>query len=102
MNQVRPLSTSDAETAAAILGRAFQDNPAYRALLPHLSDNDRARAVRRVKRGFTDAAVRWQEASAVWVDGSMAGVSLVCAPGQYPPRSEDKIARVPDPATQCA
>lgn len=85
-HEVRPLSTSDAETAAGILGRAFQDNPAYRALLPHLSDDERARAVARVKRGFTDAAIRWQEASAVWVDGCMAGVSLVCAPGQYPPR----------------
>lgn len=87
MSEVRPLTMADADGAAAILGRAFQANPAYRALLPHISDDARARAVHRVKRGFTDAAIRWQEANAVWVDGSMAGVSLVCAPGQYPPRT---------------
>jgi ribosomal protein S18 acetylase RimI-like enzyme len=85
VTELRPLAATDAEQAAAILGRAFQDNPAYRAILAHLPDDARARAVQRVKRGFTDAAIRWQEASAVWVEGSMAGVSLVCAPGQYPP-----------------
>jgi len=69
-----------------LLGRAFCDNPAYRAILPHLSDEARAAAVRRVKRGFTDAAVRWQEAHGIWVDGRLAGASLVCAPGQYPHR----------------
>jgi ribosomal protein S18 acetylase RimI-like enzyme len=69
-----------------LLGRAFQDNPAYRAMLAHLSDEARAAAVGRVKRGFTDAAIRWQEAEGVWVDGRMAAASLVCAPGQYPPR----------------
>ena len=86
MTDVRPLSNPDADAAATLLGRAFQDNPAYRALLPHLSDDARARAVKRVKLGFTEAAIRWQEASAVRVGGALAGVSLVCAPGQYPPR----------------
>ena len=83
---IRPLGAADASAAGALLGRAFQDNPAYRAILPHLSDGARAAAVGRVKRGFADAAIRWQEAEGTWVDGELAAASLVCAPGQYPPR----------------
>ena len=87
MNDIRPLAKRDVEEAGALLGRAFQDNPAYRAMLAHLSNEKRAAVVRRVKTGFTDAAVRWQEAHGIWLDGRLAGAALVCAPGQYPHRS---------------
>jgi ribosomal protein S18 acetylase RimI-like enzyme len=80
------MGLADVDAAGALLGRAFQDNPSYRAILSHLPDAARAVAVTRLKRGFADAAVRYQEAEAIWVDGRMAAVSLVCAPGQYPPR----------------
>jgi ribosomal protein S18 acetylase RimI-like enzyme len=83
---VRPLVRDDVAAAGALLGRAFQDNPVYRAIFSHLDDAGRARAVGRMKLAFTDAAVRWQEAEGIWVDGELAGVSLVCAPGQYPHR----------------
>lgn len=86
MHDIRPLTLEDVPDAGALLGRAFCDNPAYRAILPHLSDAERARVVSRVKHGFTAAAVRWQHAHGVWVDGQMAGASLVCAPGEYPHR----------------
>ncbi len=84
MYDIRPLGGADVEAAGALLGRAFADNPAYRAILRHMPDDVRARTVARVKRGFAAASVRWQEAHGVWDGGHMAGVSLVCAPGQYP------------------
>jgi ribosomal protein S18 acetylase RimI-like enzyme len=85
-DDVRSLSPADAAPAGALLGRAFADNPAYKAILAHLPDEARAAAVGRVKRGFADAAIRWQEGQGVWVDGRLAGASLVCAPRQYPHR----------------
>lgn len=86
MHDIRPLSLDDVQAAGRVLGRAFCDNPAYRAILPHLSDTARARVVSRVKLGFTAAAARWEQAHGVWVDGQIAGASLACAPGQYPHR----------------
>lgn len=83
---IRPLALADVAAVGALLGRAFRDNPAYRALIPQLSGAAHAAAVERVKRGFADAAVRWQEAHGIYVDGHLAGASLVAAPGQYPPR----------------
>jgi ribosomal protein S18 acetylase RimI-like enzyme len=81
---IRPLANADVEPAGALLGRAFADNPAYRAIFRHLPDERRAKVVGRVKRGFTAAAVSWQEAHGIWEGGTLAGASLVCAPGQYP------------------
>ncbi|MGH7271405.1 MAG: GNAT family N-acetyltransferase, partial [Polyangiaceae bacterium] len=60
--------------------------PFYRAILSHMSGDARAAAVVRVKTGFTAASVRGEEAHGLWVDGQLAGASLVCAPGQYPHR----------------
>jgi ribosomal protein S18 acetylase RimI-like enzyme len=82
--EVRRLGPGDITATGAVLGRAFCDNPAYRALLPHMTDAQRAVAVGRIKHGFARAAVRYQQAHGVWVDGRLAGASLVCAPGQYP------------------
>ena len=86
VTDLRPLTLADVDAAGALLGRAFQDNPAYRAILSHLSDDARAAAVARVKTGFTAAAVRHQEAHGIWSDGRLVAVSLTCAPGQYPHR----------------
>jgi ribosomal protein S18 acetylase RimI-like enzyme len=84
MDDIRALTVDEVDPAAALLGRAFQDNPLYRAVLAHMSDEARAGAVRRVKRGFVAAAVRYQDGRALWVDGRMAAVCLSCAPTQYP------------------
>jgi ribosomal protein S18 acetylase RimI-like enzyme len=81
---IRPLTFAEAPAAGALLGRAFRDNPAYRAIFRHLPDEGRARAVHRMKCAFTDAAVRGQEAHGLWVGDELAAASLVCAPGQYP------------------
>jgi ribosomal protein S18 acetylase RimI-like enzyme len=81
---LRPLGNDDIDAAGALLGRAFQDNPAYRALLAHMTDAARAAAVARVKRGLTAAAVRHETAEALWVGGRMACVALTCTPEQYP------------------
>lgn len=74
-----------------MLGRAFVDNPGYRALLSFLPDDARLRAVERVKRGFTRAAVDHQVAEAIVRDGRIVGASLVCDPDQYPPTLLAKI-----------
>jgi ribosomal protein S18 acetylase RimI-like enzyme len=92
---IRVLTLADVDAAGALLGRAFQDNPAYRAILPHLSDDARAAAVARVKRGFAAASVRYQDARAIWKDGHMLGVSLVCTPGQYPHRAAAFLHQAP-------
>jgi ribosomal protein S18 acetylase RimI-like enzyme len=84
MFTLRPLAAADVDAAGALLGRAFRDNPVYRAVLAHLSDEARAAAVARVNRAFTVAAVRYETAEALWVAGRMACVALTCAPGQYP------------------
>jgi ribosomal protein S18 acetylase RimI-like enzyme len=81
---IRSLVPADIEPAAALLGRAFRDNPAYRAILAHLPEGARGATVARVKLGFTRAAAKYELAEGIWQDGRLAAVSLVCAPGQYP------------------
>jgi ribosomal protein S18 acetylase RimI-like enzyme len=83
-HEIRALERGDAALGGAVLGRAFVDSPGYHALLSHLDGTRRAIALERVKRGFVEAAVRFHEAKGVWVDGELAGASLVQAPGQYP------------------
>ena len=85
MSEVRPLERDQTPVAAAVLGRAFADSPAYLAALSHLDGRRREAALERVKRGFVEAAVRYHEAESIWVGPQLAGVSLVLAPGQYPP-----------------
>jgi ribosomal protein S18 acetylase RimI-like enzyme len=84
IHEVRPLARPDVAVAGAVLGRAFVDSPGYRALLSHLDGARRVMALERVKRGFVEAAVRFQEADGIWVNGELVGASLVQAPGQYP------------------
>lgn len=84
MHDLRPVAREDIDAAAAVLGRAFADAPGYLATLGFLSPDARRDAVRRVKKGFVQAAVRHQVAEGVWRDGRLVGVALVCAPGQYP------------------
>jgi ribosomal protein S18 acetylase RimI-like enzyme len=84
MHDIRRLRVEDAAEAGALLGRAFCDNPGYLAILSHLTASERSVAVARAKRGFAEAAVRYQEAEGVWDGGRMVAASLVSAPGQYP------------------
>lgn len=84
MNELRPLAFADARAAAAVLGRAFVDSPGYAAIFAHFSAERRLAAVTHMKRGFVEAAIRHHEATGVFVDGVLAGVSLVQPPGTYP------------------
>jgi ribosomal protein S18 acetylase RimI-like enzyme len=85
LHEIRPLERHQARDAAAVLGRAFAESPAYLAALSHLAGPRRDAALERVKRGFVEAAVRYHEAESIWVGQQLAGVSLILAPGQYPP-----------------
>jgi ribosomal protein S18 acetylase RimI-like enzyme len=81
---IRSVRGDEIEAAGAMLGRAFADAPGYTAILSHLGEGRRARALAKAKTGFTRGAVRHQLADAVIVDGVLAGVSLVARPGQWP------------------
>ena len=74
-----------------MLGRAFGDNPAYVAILPFLSDEERHRAAERSIRGFVEAAVRHHVAESIVHEGRIAGGMLVCDPGQYPSAWRPKL-----------
>ncbi len=90
MTDIRLVEPRDTGVVAGVLGRAFVDNPGYLALLGHLGAG-RLRGVERVKRGFTEAAARHQEAHAAWQDGKIVGASLVSGPGHYPPGVRAKV-----------
>ncbi len=81
---MRVLVGHEASDAAALLGRAFGDNPGYCAMLPWLDDHARRAAVTKIKRGFVEAAIRYQRANCIDVDGRLGCVALWCAPGHYP------------------
>lgn len=82
--QIRPLALAETSTAGDVLARAFTDNPGLCAVISHLDRAARGEALRGVKSGFARASVRFGEARGAWVDGALAGASLVYAPGQYP------------------
>ena len=86
VSDIRPLGPADVDASGSLLGRAFRDNPVYRGVLGHQSDEARAAGVSRVTRSLARASIRYQEAEGIWLDGRLAGASLVCAPGQYPHR----------------
>ena len=68
MDDIRRISRGDAREAAALLGRAFSDSPAYEALLSDLAPARRDPARERVKRGFVEAAVRYCPAMALFIE----------------------------------
>lgn len=72
------------DDAAELLARAFASNPAYASILGHLTDEERAEALPLVKRAFIDATMARGRATGAWRDRTLAGVSLVLGPGQYP------------------
>jgi ribosomal protein S18 acetylase RimI-like enzyme len=85
MSEIRRLGQEDVGMAASVLGRAFADSPAYLAALDSLAPERRPAALERIKRGFVEAAVRHHQPNGYWIDGRLAGASLVLGPKQYPP-----------------
>jgi ribosomal protein S18 acetylase RimI-like enzyme len=84
MIEYRALKRDEIDEAGGVLGRAFRDSLGFGAILGHLTETRRARAITRAKTGFTAAAVRHQITDAAWVDGRLAAVALMTAPGQWP------------------
>jgi ribosomal protein S18 acetylase RimI-like enzyme len=82
--EFRDVEEHEIAEAGAVLGRAFRDAPGYAAILAHLGDARRAKAITRAKTAFTRAAVRHQRADAAWVDGKIVAVALCAEPGQWP------------------
>jgi ribosomal protein S18 acetylase RimI-like enzyme len=82
---VQPLEKADLLEAAAVLGRAFHDNPGVRAILPDDAPDIRTQIVETGMRGFVSATLRVGEASVIKQQGKVVAVSLAYAPGGYPP-----------------
>jgi ribosomal protein S18 acetylase RimI-like enzyme len=81
----QPLEKLDLREAAAVLGRAFHDNPGVRAILPDDAPAARTRIVEIGMRGFARATLLVGEASVIKQNGKIAAVSLAYPPGAYPP-----------------
>lgn len=82
---VQPLEKADVREAAAVLGRAFHDNPGVRAILPDDAPEERTRIVETGMRGFARATRLAGEASVIKQQGKVVAVSLAYPPGAYPP-----------------
>jgi ribosomal protein S18 acetylase RimI-like enzyme len=82
---VSSLKREQARDAAALLGRAFCDNPGVCVVLDRHGREERQRLMTRAAYGFVQASLRHGEATAVIADGRLAAVSLVYPPGTYPP-----------------
>jgi GNAT superfamily N-acetyltransferase len=85
MTEYRALTVKEIDAAGALLGRAFRNSPSYAAILAHLDDDRRARAIAHVKTGFTSGSVRYELTDSAWVDGRLAAVALMTAPNHWPP-----------------
>jgi ribosomal protein S18 acetylase RimI-like enzyme len=99
MTLERPIAKHEIEDVSGMLARAFAHNPPYRAMMPWLSDEERFRAIVRVKRGFVRAAVRHHATDSIEDSGRVVAASLVCDPGQYPVSLGAKVWQATGPAT---
>jgi len=79
------LETAHVPEAAAVLARAFFDNPGVRAVLDRHGTDARLIAFERISAGFLNAARRYGRVTAVVEHDRIAGVMLVYPPGAYPP-----------------
>lgn len=79
-------SIADAPTLeiAGLLGRAFADNPGFRALLHRSDDARRLRETTRGMRWPVLAARRCGHIDGIRIDDRLVAVALRYAPGQYP------------------
>jgi ribosomal protein S18 acetylase RimI-like enzyme len=99
MADLAVLGVADAAAAAGALARAFADSPVYQAVLSTLSEDVRPRALLRVKRGFVSAMAHHGESRVARVGGTLAGTTLVTAPGAYPLSWLDEIRQAAGCAT---
>lgn len=70
--------------AAGMLGRAFRDNPGWKAVLHRQSPEVRQRVFEQCSRGFLKASRQYGITTAAVADGRIAGITLVYPPDTYP------------------
>jgi ribosomal protein S18 acetylase RimI-like enzyme len=97
MLEVTALADDDRAAAALVLARAFRDNPGTVALLANDPPEVRLRLMKPAMRGFVDAVHRHGLVEVVKDADRVLAVSLVFAPGGYPPpiSAQLTIARGP-------
>jgi ribosomal protein S18 acetylase RimI-like enzyme len=91
MLEIRPLEEKEAARGAALLARAFAESPVYVAVLSEFTAATRLTALQRIKHGFLKAAAHHGACRTAYVDGALAGVSLVLPPGGYPFSIRDEL-----------
>jgi ribosomal protein S18 acetylase RimI-like enzyme len=79
------MTNEDLPRAAAMLARAFRDNPAMLGLLKGDAAEARERTLRGVMLGFTRSVQRDGVVEVVKEGDSIAAASLVFPPGRFPP-----------------
>jgi ribosomal protein S18 acetylase RimI-like enzyme len=81
----QPLERGRAREAAAVLGRAFHDNPGVRALLRDDPPAQRIALVETAMHVFTRSVLRVGSAETIQDQGKIVAVSLLYPPSAYPP-----------------
>lgn len=82
---VEPLAATDVAEAAAVLTRAFRDNPGMCALFKGDPEATRARLIGPCMVGFVESVLRHGVAEVVKDEGKIAAVSLSFPPDGFPP-----------------
>lgn len=85
MHTVEPLEPSEARAAAAVLARAFRDNPGMIAVLSGQTEESRLRLLEPCMLGFVRSMLRYGAAEVVKEEGAIVAVALSFRPGEFPP-----------------
>ena len=94
---IESLASADVDAAAAVLARAFRDNPGMLVLFKGDAPEVRFRLLEPCMRGFVRAVHEFGTAEVVKDAGRIIGVSLSFGPDRFPPpfRSQFTMAKGP-------
>ncbi len=84
-NEVEPLDARRADEAAAVLSRAFDDNPATLAIFAGYGTEQRQRGLLRAISAFVDISWRHGTSEVLVRDDRVVAVAMSFGPGAYPP-----------------
>ncbi len=82
---VQQIATAELSEAAAVLARAFRDNPVYLGLLKGDDEDKRERALRTISLGFLRTTQRDGLVEVIKEGTSVVAASLLFPPRRYPP-----------------
>jgi ribosomal protein S18 acetylase RimI-like enzyme len=82
---VQPLERSDRDEAAAVLARAFRDNPGMLAVFKDDAPETRLRLLGPCMLGFVESVLRYGVGEVVKEGNRIVAVSLSFAPHRFPP-----------------